>query len=30
MTTGTAKSIFYIGTITSAILFLALTWDTHN
>lgn len=30
MTTRAAKSIFYIGTVTSAILFFALTWDTHR
>ncbi len=30
MTVKTAKWIFYFGTISSAILFLALTWDTHN
>jgi nitric oxide reductase subunit C len=30
MTTGTAKFIFYFGTLSSAILFLALTVDTHR
>ncbi len=30
MTTKTARSIFYIGTILSGALFLVLTWDTHN
>lgn len=30
MTTRTAKFIFYFGTLSSAILFLALTFDTHR
>lgn len=30
MTTKTAKIIFYVGTLSSAILFLALTVDTHR
>jgi nitric oxide reductase subunit C len=30
MTTRTAKIIFYVGTLSSAILFLALTVDTHR
>jgi len=30
MTSKTAKWIFYLGTLTSAALFLALTWDTHR
>lgn len=30
MTTKTAKRIFYFGTLSSAILFLILTWDTHR
>jgi len=30
MTTRMAKMIFYVGTLTSGILFLALTFDTHK
>jgi nitric oxide reductase subunit C len=30
MTNRTAKTIFYVGTLSSAILFLALTLDTHR
>ncbi len=30
MTPRLAKTIFYVGALSSAILFLALTWDTHN
>ncbi len=30
MTYGGAKTIFWVGTLSSAILFLALTWDTHR
>ncbi len=30
MTTKTAKLIFWVGTISSAVLFLALTFDTHK
>jgi nitric oxide reductase subunit C len=30
MTTKTAKIIFYVGTLSSAILFLVLTFDTHR
>lgn len=30
MTSKSAKTIFYVGALSSAILFLALTWDTHN
>lgn len=30
MRRGTAKLIFYAGTISSALLFLILTWDTHR
>lgn len=29
MSTRTAKVVFYVGTLTSALLFLALTWNTH-
>jgi nitric oxide reductase subunit C len=30
MSTRSAKLIFWIGTLSSALLFLALTWDTHR
>jgi len=30
MSNKTAKWIFYVGTLTSATLFLILTWDTHR
>jgi len=30
MTYGSAKLIFWAGTLTSLVLFLALTWDTHS
>ncbi len=30
MSTKLAKLIFYVGTISSAVLFLFLTWDTHR
>jgi len=30
MSSKTAKLIFYLGTLSSAILFLILTWDTHR
>ena len=30
MTRKTAKLIFLVGTLVSAVLFLALTWDTHR
>lgn len=30
MNTTTAKLIFYVGTLTSAVLFLILTYDTHR
>ncbi len=30
MSTKLAKWIFYVGTISSAVLFLFLTWDTHR
>src|SRR5512141_149440 len=30
MTDRTAKTIFWVGTLSSAVLFLALTWDTHK
>src|SRR3990172_6692441 len=30
MTIRTAKAIFILGTLSSAVLFLLLTWDTHR
>ncbi|MDO8586287.1 MAG: cytochrome c [Armatimonadota bacterium] len=30
MTTRTAKAIFLLGTLSSGLLFLVLTWDTHR
>ena len=30
MTERTAKLVFWVGTLASAVLFLALTWDTHG